>query len=139
MTDMLTQSMRTTMDGIRAHEQRLMVAMSNLQKKDITATTPGGNPPLPQQITFKNVFDRETGITTIQVDRIIDAPAAFEESYEPDHVAADPKTGIVKRSPVNIYVEENNIRDAQRALKSITNAFVTTRNMVREKHSILGR
>ena len=78
-------------------------------------------------------------MTTLKVDRVYDAPVPFEESYEPDHPAADPKTGIVKRSPVNVYVEEQNIRDAERTLKSITNAAVVQRSIERQRNSILSR
>jgi flagellar basal-body rod protein FlgC len=109
----LTQIEKISAAGMDVQTARLKVVAENMANANSTATTPGGDPYRRQTITFKNVLDKASGVSLVQVDNISTDKSALPTKYDPSHPAADAQ-GYVKQPNVNMLVEAMDMREAQK-------------------------
>ena len=94
-----------------------------------TAASAGADPYRRKLVTFKNVLDRETGASTVKVDRIVNDAAPFEVKYMPGHPAAD-GNGYVRMPNVNPLIEMGDLREAQRSYQANVDVIDATNTMI---------
>ncbi|MBX6320971.1 MAG: flagellar basal body rod protein FlgC [Rhodospirillaceae bacterium] len=132
----LTDSMFVSAAGLKAQGERLKVIAQNLANVDSLATTPGGNPYRRKMITFREALDRELGLKTVQVDRVIEDRSEFQKRLDPAHPAAD-ADGYVKLPNVNPLIELADMREAQRSYEANLKAIEASRTMLQRTVDIL--
>lgn len=105
--------------------------------KKLIYTTPGSDPYSRKIITFKNMMDKEAGTQLVKVDKIKNDPNAdFNMKYMPDHPAAD-TSGYVKTPNVNVLIEMNDMREAQRSYEANLSMLESSRSMASRTIDIL--
>jgi flagellar basal-body rod protein FlgC len=113
------------------------VISENLANANTASKVPGGDPYARKEILFKNVLDRESGVNLVKVDEIRRDPnAEFNLKYMPDHPGAD-DAGYVKMPNVNVLVEMNDMREAQRSYEANLSMLENSRNMASRTIDIL--
>jgi len=123
------ETLKTAASGMAAQTLRLRTISENLANASSTAASPGADPYRRKLVTFKNVLDRETGASTVEVDRIALDAAPFELKYMPGHPAAD-GNGYVRMPNVNPLVEMSDLREAQRSYQANVDAIDATNTMI---------
>lgn len=117
MTDM-QDAMVISAHGMRAQGERTRVISENIANAGTGALTPDAEPYSRKVITFKNQLDREYGHNTVRVEDITDDRREdFPLKYMPDHPGAD-ANGYVKMPNVNMLIELNDMREAQRSYEA---------------------
>ena len=125
----LQNSLVISASGLRAQSERMRVIAENLANADSTALVPDGDPYRRKIVTFANVLDRERGVSTVQVSRIMPAPGQFGTRFDPNHPAAD-GAGYVATPNVNTLVEMMDMRQAQRSYEANLSAMETSKAML---------
>lgn len=115
--------------GMRAQAQRLEVVSENIANAD----THGYQRKL---VTFDNVFDRDSGLNKVEVDRIFLDPAKREEVYDPGNPLAN-EEGYVVMSNVNMMTEFADAREATRSYDAGLEIFRQARDMYKSLLDIL--
>lgn len=137
MSDSIFSAMTTSAWGMRAQGERTRVISENLANANTASKVPGGDPYARKEILFKNVLDRESGVNLVKVDEIRRDPnAEFNLKYMPDHPGAD-DAGYVKMPNVNVLVEMNDMREAQRSYEANLSMLENSRNMASRTIDIL--
>ncbi len=137
MSDSVFSAMKTSAWGMRAQGERTRVISENLANANTASKVPGGDPYARKEILFKNVLDRESGVKLVKVDEIRRDPnAEFNLKYMPDHPGAD-DAGYVKMPNVNVLVEMNDMREAQRSYEANLSMLENSRNMASRTIDIL--
>ncbi len=104
--------------GMKAQGERTRVIAENIANANTAALTPEGDPYSRKQITFKNVLDKEYGVDLVKVDKITDDKKNdFTLKYMPDHPGAN-AAGYVKMPNVNMVIELDDMREAQRSYEA---------------------
>ena len=132
----LMASMKIAAAGLKAQGGRMRVIAENLANANSTATTAGEEPYRRRIPTFRQEYDREVGITTVQTGRIKVDRSEFPVRYDPGHPAADGQ-GYVKLPNVNALVESMDMREAQRSYQANLNVISATRRMLARTLEIL--
>ncbi|OUJ14218.1 flagellar basal body rod protein FlgC [Acetobacter sp. DsW_063] len=125
----MTSTLNISAAGMDAQSQRLRVVAENLANQDTTGSTPGADPYRRKTITFQNEVDRQSGVSTVKVQRIGQDMSDFETEYNPSHPAADAR-GYVKKPNVNTMVEVMDAHEAQRSYEANLNTLQATRSMM---------
>jgi flagellar basal-body rod protein FlgC len=128
MDDLLKSSSVATA-GMKAQAERLRVISENMANADSVAQTPDGTPYRRKVVTFKDEFDRATGVDKVVVDRIRPDNSQFQRRYDPSHPAAD-KDGYVLAPNVNPLIEMMDMRQAQRSYEANLNVVSTSRALL---------
>lgn len=137
MSDSTFSAMTTAAWGMRAQGERTRVISQNIANAATSSNTPGGDPYSRKIITFKNVMDKEVGTQLVKVDKIrTDPKADFDLKYMPDHPGAN-ESGYVKVPNVNVLVEMNDMREAQRSYEANLSMLENSRNMMSRTIDIL--
>lgn len=126
--DPLKSILTISASGMLAQGERLKVVSENVANASSTAMTPGEDPYRRKTITFEELLDRDTGVSTVQVASIDRDGSDFSLRYEPSHPAAD-ETGFVKVSNVSTVMEMANMREAARSYEANMNMFEAARKM----------
>jgi flagellar basal-body rod protein FlgC len=134
--DPLKSIVMVAASGMRAQGERLRVVSENVANANSTGTTPGAEPYRRKTISFEEVLDRETGVSTVQVGEVGRDNGEFTLEYDPSHPAAD-ANGFVKRPNVNPIIEMSNMREASRSYEANMNLFEAGRLMRREMIDLL--
>jgi len=117
MTDM-QDAMVISAHGMRAQGERTRVISENIANAGTGALNPQAEPYSRKVITFKNELDREYGHRTVKVEDITDDRREdFPLKYMPDHPGAN-ADGYVKMPNVNMLIELNDMREAQRSYEA---------------------
>jgi flagellar basal-body rod protein FlgC len=132
----LTQSLFVSAAGLKVQGERIKVIAQNLANADSMASTPGGDPYRRKMVTFRSVLDRELGVPTVQLDRIIEDKTEFQKRLDPAHPAADAQ-GYVKLPNVNALIELADMRSAQRSYEANLKAIEASRTMLQRTVDIL--
>ena len=132
----LVDALHVSAAGMKAQGERLKVISQNLANADSMATTPGGDPYRRKMVTFRTALDRELGIRTVQVSRVIEDQAEFQKRLDPSHPAAD-EEGYVKLPNVNSLIELADMREAQRSYEANLKAIEASRTMLQRTVDIL--
>lgn len=108
--------------GMSAQAERLRVVTENVANAD----TPGYRRKL---VTFLEHVDRGSGAQLVELGPITLDDAELREVFEPQHPMADPETGVVQMSNVDLIVEIADAREAQRSYEANVNVFDQARRM----------
>lgn len=99
--DPLKSILQISASGMLAQGERLKVVSENVANASSTAMKPGEDPYRRKTITFEEMVDRDSGVSTVRVASIDrDRDTDFSLRFEPSHPAADDK-GFVKVSNVS--------------------------------------
>lgn len=132
----LVDALHISAAGMKTQGSRLRVIAENMANADSLGKAPGEDPYRRQVITFKNVLDRNLGIETVRVDRVVRDPSDFELRYDPGHPAADER-GYVKLPNVNSLIELADMREAQRSYEANLKVIEASRTMLTRTIDIL--
>ena len=129
MTDML-DAMTISAYGLRAQGERTRVISENIANASTGALTPESEPYSRKVITFKNEMDRKHDHRTVKVEDITDDRREdFPLKYMPDHPGAN-EAGYVKMPNVNMLIEMNDMREAQRSYEANLGMIENSRTMM---------
>ncbi|GBR09818.1 MULTISPECIES: flagellar basal body rod protein FlgC [Asaia] len=115
--------------GMQVQSKRLQVAAENIANAETTGTSPGSDAYRRKTITFKEMLDRSTGVSTVAVRDIGEDQSDFEMRYDPSHPAADTK-GMVKMPNVDTMTEILDTHEAQHSYEANLNTMQITRSML---------
>ncbi|GBQ86349.1 flagellar basal body rod protein FlgC [Acetobacter malorum DSM 14337] len=122
--------------GMSAQSARLRIAAENLANEETTSSSPGGDPYRRKTITFKDVLDRSTGVSSVKVKEIGKDQSDFKMRYDPSHPGAD-ENGYVKMPNVNPMVEIMDTHDAQHSYQANLNTMQVSRSMLARSISLM--
>ncbi|NVN10210.1 flagellar basal body rod protein FlgC [Nguyenibacter vanlangensis] len=124
-----SDSLGVSAAGMRVQAERLHVAAENLANADTTGSTPGADPYRRKTITFQEVLNHESGVSSVAIKEIGQDQTPFQTRYDPSHPAAD-SAGLVKMPNVNTMVEIMDTHEAQHAYEANLNTMQITRSML---------
>lgn len=115
--------------GMKAQSERSRVISENIANAGTAALTPNSDPYSRKIITFKNQMDRAYKTDLVKVEDIADdKKTEFPLKYMPDHPGAN-AAGYVKMPNVNMIIELNDMREAQRSYEANLGMMENSRNM----------
>jgi flagellar basal-body rod protein FlgC len=115
--------------GMKAQSERSRVISENIANAGTAALTPDGEPYTRKIITFKNEMDRAYKTDLVKVEDIgDDKRSEYPLKYMPDHPGAN-AAGYVKMPNVNMIIELNDMREAQRSYEANLGMMENSRNM----------
>lgn len=126
--DPLKSILQISASGMLAQGERLKVVSENVANASSSGMAPGDEPYRRKTITFEEMLDRDTGVSTVQVSSIDRDKSDFSLRYEPSHPAAD-EQGFIKVSNVSPILEMANMREAARSYEANMNMFESARRM----------
>lgn len=132
----LNNAMNTAASGLKAQSLRLRVISENIANAQSLATTPGGMPYQRKVISFDNEVDRATGAELVTINKISRDRSDFQKKFDPNHPAAD-KNGYVLMPNVNRFLEQADMREAQRSYEANLQSLDISRTLMRETVGIL--
>ena len=122
--------------GMRAQGERMKVVAENVANAGSTGDTAGADPYRRKTITFEEMVDRDTGISTVAIAAVGRDMTEFQLRYDPTHPAAD-GDGFVKMSNVSSIIEMSNMRQASRSYEANLNIYDAGRQMRRQTIDLL--
>ena len=129
MTDM-TDALVISTYGMRAQGERTRVISENIANASTGAISPEAEPYSRKVITFENEMERARGFRTVQVEDITDDRRDdFPLRFMPDHPGAN-EEGYVQMPNVNMLVEMNDMREAQRSYEANLGMVEQSRSMI---------
>ena len=134
--DDIIRTMRISGSGMRVQGQRLRVIARNIANANSLPQEPNENPYRRKVMTFKNEFDRATGLDTVRVKRVRPDMSDFGKRYEPNHPAAD-ADGYVLTPNVNTIIELSDMREAQRSYEANMNVIKASKAMLNSAIELL--
>jgi flagellar basal-body rod protein FlgC len=115
--------------GMKAQSERSRVISENIANAQTAALTPDGQPYTRKIITFQNEMDRASKTDLVKVKDIADdTKTEFPLKYMPDHPGAN-AAGYVKMPNVNMIIELNDMREAQRSYEANLGMMENSRAM----------
>ena len=115
--------------GMKAQSERSRVISENIANAQTAALTPDGQPYTRKIITFQNEMDRASKTDLVKVKDIVDdRKTEFPLKYMPDHPGAN-AAGYVKMPNVNMIIELNDMREAQRSYEANLGMMENSRSM----------
>ena len=115
--------------GMKAQSERSRVISENIANAGTAALTPNSEPYTRKIITFKNEMDRAYKTDLVKVEDVADdRRTEFPLKYMPDHPGAN-AAGYVKMPNVNMIIELNDMREAQRSYEANLGMMENSRNM----------
>lgn len=121
--------------GMEAQNARLRVIAENIANQDSTGSTPGADPYRRKTITFREAVTPDGG-AGVEVAKVGQDQATFEQRYDPSHPAAD-ANGYVKLPNVNSFVEIMDMREAERSYAADLKTMQAARSMLARTLEIL--
>ncbi len=125
----LSKAMLISASGMKVQNVRMRIIAENLANQDSVAVAPGEDPYRRKSLTFQNALDRETGVNTVEVKKVLYDQSEFGMRYDPGHPAAD-ETGYIKTTNVNGLVELMDMKQPQRSYESNLNAMDVSKNII---------
>jgi flagellar basal-body rod protein FlgC len=113
---------------MHAQGERLKVVAENVANAGSTGTSPGADPYQRKTLAFKEMIDRDSGASMVQIAALGRDRAPFGREYDPAHPAADTER-FVKTANVNPLLEMSNMREASRSYEANLNMFEAGRRM----------
>jgi flagellar basal-body rod protein FlgC len=128
MADMWN-TMTVSAFGMKAQSERSRVISENIANAGTAALTPNSEPYTRKIITFQNELDRAYKTDLVKVKDIgDDTRNEFPLKYMPDHPGAN-SAGYVKMPNVNMIIELNDMREAQRSYEANLGMLENSRTM----------
>ena len=134
--DDIIRTMRISGSGMRVQGQRLRVIAQNIANANSLPQEPNENPYRRKVMTFRNQFDRATGLDMVKVNRVRPDMSDFGKRYEPNHPAAD-ANGYVLTPNVNTIIELSDMREAQRSYEANMNVIKASKAMLNSAIELL--
>ena len=134
--DDIIRTMRISGSGMRVQGQRLRVIAQNIANANSLPQEPNENPYRRKVMTFKNEFDRATGLDMVKVNRVRPDMSDFGKRYEPNHPAAD-ANGYVLTPNVSTIIELSDMREAQRSYEANMNVIKASKAMLNSAIELL--
>lgn len=132
-------AMAISSNGMAAQSTRVRVISENVANSATAALSPDEDPYTRQNITFKNVMDREAGMKLVEVDKIDkDRDKPYPLEYMPDHPGAN-EAGYVKMPNVNTLIEMMDMKEAQRSYEANLGMVEQSRGMIMSTIDLLKR
>lgn len=122
--------------GMRAQGERLRLIAENIANANSTGLSPGAEPYRRRQITFKEVLDTTSGLSTVRVASVTGDQTPFLREFEPSHPAANAE-GYVLKPNVKPLVESIDMKEAQRSYEANLSVIDTMKNMLARALDIL--
>ncbi len=136
MSDLFSPMMISA-HGMKVQGERTRVISENIANASTAPLTPDSKPYTRKLITFKNALDKETGLNLVNVKDIAeDKKSDYNLEYMPDHPAANP-AGYVKMPNVQMIVELNDMREAQRSYEANLGMLDQSKSMMMRTISLL--
>lgn len=115
--------------GMKAQSERSRVISENIANAGTAALSPNSEPYTRKIITFENKMDREYGTDLVKVKDVgDDKRTEYPLKYMPDHPGAN-AAGYVKMPNVNMVIEMNDMREAQRSYEANLGMMENSRSM----------
>lgn len=134
--DDLFKTLRISSAGMRAQGTRLRVISENIANAGSLPQAPGDMPYRRKVVTFKNELDRNIGLKTVRVGKIVPDKSDFTKRFDPNHPAAD-ADGYLLVPNVNPLIEMMDMREAQRSYDANLNVIKNTKTMLKNTIEIL--
>lgn len=134
--DLLVKAQRIAVAGMKAQGMRLRVLAENMANADTLPNAPGAEPYRRKVVTFRNMLDRELGVRTVRVDKVVPDPSGFVRRFEPQHPAAD-ADGYVLAPNVDPMIEMADLREALRSYEAGLNVIRAAKDMLKRASDIL--
>ncbi len=132
----LSTVMSIASSGLRAQSTRMKIVAENIANAATTPSKPGEQPYQRKVVSFKNEFDRASGVYKVKVDGIRKDNSDFIKKYDPSHPAADEK-GYILTPNVKTILEGMDMRQAQHAYDANLNVIESSRTMLLRTIDIL--
>ena len=127
--DDILKTMQISSAGMRVQGARLRVISENIANANSLAQDPNGKPYRRKMITFKNEFNKASGLNMVNINKVKPDPSAFGKQFNPNHPAAD-ADGYVLTPNVNTLLEMTDMREAQRSYEANLNVIKTSKSML---------
>lgn len=124
--------------GMKSQQARLRIAAENMANAETTGTTPGSDPYRRKTVSFKEMVDKSTGVSSVAVNKIGHDMSDFQMKYDPAHPAAN-EQGYVKMPNVNSIVEVMDTHDAQHSYDANLNTMQISRAMLTRTIGLLNK
>ena len=98
---------------------------------------PGSNPYQRKTISFVTALERESGISSVSVDKVGIDNKAFTLIHDPAHAAAD-KNGMVKMPNVELLLEMADMRETIRSYEANMQAAKQARRLISMTIDMIG-
>lgn len=134
--DDIIRTMRISGSGMKVQGHRLRVIAQNIANANSLPQEPNENPYRRKTLTFRNEFDRATGLDLVKVNRVRSDMSDFGKRYEPNHPAAD-ADGYVLTPNVNTIIELTDMREAQRSYEANMNVIKASKAMLNSAIELL--
>ncbi len=134
--DDIIRTMRISGSGMRVQGQRLRVIAQNIANANSLPQDPNEKPYRRKIMTFRNEFDRASGLEIVKVHKEHQDMSEFGKRYEPHHPAAD-ADGYVLTPNVNTLIEITDIREAQRSYEANLNVIKASKSMLNSAIDLL--
>ncbi len=126
---MIWNTMTVSAYGMKAQSERARVISENIANAQTAALTPDSEPYTRKIITFENELDKAYKTDLVRVKDIADDKRTeFPLKYMPDHPGAN-AAGYVKMPNVNMIIELNDMREAQRSYEANLGMMENSRSM----------
>ena len=123
--------------GMKAQSERSRIISENIANAGTAALSPDSEPYTRKIITFENKMDRDYGTDLVKVKDVgDDRRTEFPLKYMPDHPGAD-AAGYVKMPNVNMVIEMNDMREAQRSYEANLGMMENSRTMAQRTIDML--
>lgn len=132
----LLKTMKISAAGLDVQGQRMRVISENLANKDSLGKTSDDDPYRRKVISFRNVLDRESKITKVEVANIGVDRSEFDLKFNPSHPAAN-ADGYVKMPNVNSLIEVMDMKETQRSYQANLGAIEASKKMIMRTLDIL--
>lgn len=134
--DDIIRTMRISGSGMKVQGHRLRVIAQNIANANSLPQEPNENPYRRKIMTFRNEFDRATGLDIVKVNRVRPDMSDFGKRYEPNHPASD-ADGYVLTPNVNTIIELTDMREAQRSYEANMNVIKASKAMLNSAIELL--
>lgn len=125
----LKDSLYISASGMRAQGTRLKVISENIANANSTGETPDDLPYRRQVVSFKNVLDRELGITKVEASDVQKDMSDFKLKYDPGHPNAG-EDGYVMLPNVSSIIEMMDMKEATKSYQANLNVLETSKQII---------
>jgi len=132
----LIDSIAISSAGMKVQAARMKIVAQNVANADSISSTPGGMPYQRQNISFKNMLDKETGVSMVQVNKIGVDKTPPVSRYEPNSPSAD-QNGYVLYPSINKDVEMVDMQEARRSYEANVDIIDASKAMIGESIGLI--
>lgn len=136
MVNIFTQTQGIAAQGLRAYGEQLKTISQNLANVKSTPSTPGELPYARQSLVLGEKFNKQLGIKTVQVKKIIKDTQNFSRDYLPEHPAAD-ENGFVLMPNVSPLEEMTDMMEATHNYQRILKVYRETTSLRQQTIGLL--